>query len=139
MHVLTVTVQSLFAEADAAYVLVVTNVYVALKLVGGVVVGDGVADEVCCVDSVSVGGCDDTAVVVGDTDVLQSVDVDISGDEDTFEDVVIIVVVVVMVEELVVSLEDGIDVTAVQKIILFPTLLLQMHNFFTNRQAPPRQ
>ena len=73
MHVLTVTVQSLFAE-----------------------------------------------VVVGDTDVLQSIDVDISGDEDTFEDVVIIIVVVVVVvvmEELVVSLEDAIDVTAVQKFI----------------------
>ena len=72
MHVLTVTEQSLFAEADAAYVLVVTNVYITLKLklVGGVVVGDGVADEVCCVDSVSVGGCDVTAVVIGDTDVL---------------------------------------------------------------------
>ena len=137
MHVLTVTVQSLFAEADAAYVLVVTNVYITLKLVVGGVVGDGVADELCCVDSVSVGGCDVTAVVVGDTDVLQSVDVDISGNEDTFENVVIIVVV--MVKELVVSLEDGIDVTAVQKIILFTTLLLQMHNFFTNRQAPPRQ
>ena len=141
MHVLTVTEQSLFAEADAAYVLVVTNVYITLKLklVGGVVVGDGVADEVCCVDSVSVGGCDVTAVVIGDTDVLQSIDFDISGNEDTFENVVIIVVVVVMVKELVVSLEDGIDVTAVQKIILFTTLLLQMHNFFTNRQAPPRQ
>ena len=70
MHVLTVTAQSLFAEADAAYVLVVTNVYITLKLVGGGVVGDGVADELCCVDSVSVGGCDGTAVVIGDTDVL---------------------------------------------------------------------
>ena len=64
MHVLTVTVQSLFA-----YVLVVMNV--GLKPVGsGVVGGDGVADKLCRVDSVSVSGCDVTAVVVGDTDVL---------------------------------------------------------------------
>ena len=111
MHVLTVTVQSLFAEVGAAYVLVVINV--ALK-VGG---GDGVANELCCVDSVSVSGCDGVAVVVGDTDVLQSIDVDVSGDEDTFEDVVVVVVVVVVMEELVVSLEDAIDVTAVQKFI----------------------
>ena len=109
MHVLTVTVQSLFAEVGAAYVLVVINV--ALKLGGG----DGVANELCCVDSVSVSGCDGVAVVVGDTDVLQSIDVDVSGDEDTFEDVVVVVVVVM--EELVVSLEDAIDVTAVQKFI----------------------
>ena len=71
MHVLTVTVQSLFAEVDVACVLVVMNV--ALKLVvGGVdgVVGDGVADELWCVESVSVSGCDATAVVVGGTDVL---------------------------------------------------------------------
>ena len=123
MHVLTVTVQSLFAEVDVACVLVVMNV--ALKLVvGGVdgVVGDGVADELWCVESVSVSGCDATAVVVGGTDVLQSIAVDISGDEDTFEDVVIIIVVVfvvivvVVMEELVVLLEDGIDVTAVQKL-----------------------
>ena len=68
MHVLTVTVQSLFAEVDVAYVL-----NVGLKLVGGGVdgdEGDGVADELWCVESVSVGGCDVTAVVVGDTDVL---------------------------------------------------------------------
>ena len=122
MHVLTVTVQSLFAGVDVTYVLAVMNV----PLIGGSVVGDdggdGVAVRLCCVDSVSVGGCDVTAVVIGDTDVLQSIAVDISGDEDTFEDVVIIIVVVVVVvvvvmEELVVSLEDGIDVTAVQKFI----------------------
>ena len=71
MHVLTVTVQSLFSEVDVACVLVVMNV--GLKPVGGGVVGgddDGVADELCRVDSVSVGGCDFAAVVVGDTDVL---------------------------------------------------------------------
>ena len=121
MHVLNVTVQSLFSEVDVACVLVVINV--ALKPVGGGVVGgddDGVTDKLCRVDSVSISGCDVTAVVVGDTDVLQSIDVDISGDEDISEDVV---VVVVMVEELVVSLEDGIDVTAVQKFV---------HNSVTN-------
>ena len=45
MHVLTVTVQSLFSEVDVTYVLVVMNV--ALKLVSGGVVSngdDGVAD-----------------------------------------------------------------------------------------------
>ena len=121
MHVATATVQSLFSEVDVAYVLVVMNV--ALKLGGGGADGDGgdgVADELWCVESVSVGGCDVTAVVVGDTDVLQSIDVDISGDEDTSEDVI---VVAVMVEELVMSLEDGIDVTAVQKFV---------HNSVTN-------
>ena len=68
MHVATATVQSLFSEVDVAYVLVVMNV--ALKLVVGDVDGDGVADELWCVESVSVGGCDVTAVVIGDTDVL---------------------------------------------------------------------
>ena len=71
MHVLTVTVQSLFAEVDVACVLVMMNV--GLKLAGGGVVGDegdGVADELWCVESASVCGCDVTAVVVGDTDVL---------------------------------------------------------------------
>ena len=71
MHVLTVTVQSLFSEVDVARVLVVMNV--GLKPVGGGVVSgddDGVADELCRVDSVSVGGCDFAAVVVGDTGVL---------------------------------------------------------------------
>ena len=126
MHVLTVTVQSLFAEVDVACVLVMMNV--GLKLVVGGVdgdEGDGVADELWCIDSVSVGGCDGVAVVVGDTDVLQSIDVDISGDEDTFEDVVItvvvvVVVVVVKVKELIVLLGGvvgSVDVTAVQKVI----------------------
>ena len=140
MHVLTVTVQSLFAEVDVAYVL-----NVGLKLVGGGVdgdEGDGVADELWCVESVSVSGGDVTAVVVGDTDVLQSIDVDISGDEDISEDVVvvvvvIVVVVVVMVEEFVILLEDGIDVTAVQK--LFCLQLCYECIIFTNLQAPPRQ
>ena len=71
MHVLTVTVQSLFAGVDVTYVLAVMNV----PLIGGSVVGDDGGDGVavyrlCCVDSVSVCGCDVTAVVVGDTDVL---------------------------------------------------------------------
>ena len=46
---------------DVANVLVVMNV--ALKLVGGGVVGDNGADALCCADGVSVNGCDVTAVV----------------------------------------------------------------------------
>ena len=49
---------------DVANVLVVINV--ELKLGGGGVVGDdgdAVADALCCVDGVSVSGCDVTAVV----------------------------------------------------------------------------